>query len=348
MAITPPALVAGAPRTPFTFGLFSVVPFREGSRDRWFNGVEFESIGCPGELAGIGSPSCDPETETVGLPLEPSEFSLGQDLGEADAFTVYETYKCTPIGNTLGQANEVAQARLQAWEQMRVEQALSTGAFGQSPNFTQAEDLGEADSLSLAIATLEMQIAQAYGMHGILHMSLYTATLALDKGLLETSGQRLRTKLGTPVVAGAGYTFEGIVATPAMFGYRSEIYWPSNQPGDLLNRATNDLIGIAHRDYLLAMEPCGMWKMTFSMNSAGTAGPAGASAFEIAVADGFEGDEAQWLESLQGQDGQDGQDGTNGTDGTDGTDGVVQEIVAGDGVTVDSSDPANPIVSTSA
>lgn len=47
---------------------------------------------------------------------------------------------------------------------------------------------------------------------------------------------------------------------------------------------------------------------------------AGASAYEVAVENGFVGDEAAWLASLVGAD---GTDGTNGTDGADGAPGVV-------------------------
>ena len=55
-------------------------------------------------------------------------------------------------------------------------------------------------------------------------------------------------------------------------------------------------------------------------------GPAGDSAYEVAVDNGFSGTEAQWLTSLEstvaGPAGQDGTDGTDGVDGTDGADGV--------------------------
>lgn len=61
-------------------------------------------------------------------------------------------------------------------------------------------------------------------------------------------------------------------------------------------------------------------------------GPAGLSAYEIAVQDGFEGTETEWLASLVGPQGESG------------ADGVVQTIVAGDGVSVDDSDPANPVI----
>ena len=49
-----------------------------------------------------------------------------------------------------------------------------------------------------------------------------------------------------------------------------------------------------------------------------------------------------------GTDGTDGIDGTNGTNGTDGADGVVLTVVGGTNITVDSSDPANPIVNGTA
>lgn len=42
-----------------------------------------------------------------------------------------------------------------------------------------------------------------------------------------------------------------------------------------------------------------------------------------------------------------GTNGTNGSNGADGAPGVVQAIVAGTNVTVDSSDPANPVISAS-
>ena len=53
----------------------------------------------------------------------------------------------------------------------------------------------------------------------------------------------------------------------------------------------------------------------------GTNGTNGKSAYELAVAAGFEGTEAEWLASLKGADGTNGTNGTNGTDGTNGTNG---------------------------
>ncbi len=62
----------------------------------------------------------------------------------------------------------------------------------------------------------------------------------------------------------------------------------------------------------------------------GTNGVDGKSAYELAVAAGFEGDEEAWLESLKGSDGTNGADGANGTNGQDGASIVGAEWVSND------------------
>lgn len=59
---------------------------------------------------------------------------------------------------------------------------------------------------------------------------------------------------------------------------------------------------------------------------AGTLG--GASAYQVAVNNGFVGTEADWLLSLKGADGVDGIDGVDGTNGADGVDGLSAYQVA--------------------
>jgi hypothetical protein len=55
----------------------------------------------------------------------------------------------------------------------------------------------------------------------------------------------------------------------------------------------------------------------------GLTGAAGASAYEVAVANGFEGDEAAWLASLEGPAGPAGADGAPGAAGADGAPGAA-------------------------
>ena len=52
--------------------------------------------------------------------------------------------------------------------------------------------------------------------------------------------------------------------------------------------------------------------------SKGEKGDSGASAYEIAVKNGFVGTEVEWLESLKGEKGETGANGINGEDGVDG------------------------------
>lgn len=61
----------------------------------------------------------------------------------------------------------------------------------------------------------------------------------------------------------------------------------------------------------------------------GGTGPEGASAYQIAVANGFVGTEVQWLESLQGEAGADGADGSDGTDGENGLSAYEVAVAAG-------------------
>jgi hypothetical protein len=63
---------------------------------------------------------------------------------------------------------------------------------------------------------------------------------------------------------------------------------------------------------------------------------------------GPQGDEGpqgpQGDEGPQGPQGDEGPQGDPGPAGADGTDGIMSSVVAGSGISVDSSDPANPIV----
>lgn len=64
------------------------------------------------------------------------------------------------------------------------------------------------------------------------------------------------------------------------------------------------------------------WNSLGYLTGAGSEGPAGDSAYEVAVDNGFVGTEAEWLTSLEGAPGANGTNGTNGIDGQDGLDGA--------------------------
>jgi hypothetical protein len=276
MGVAPAALVEGVARTPLSYGLFSAVgPFRAGDRERWESGVQWEPLTCaPAE--GIGDPACAPDA-TVGLPK-----SLDKNrapIGDATAFTIYGHDICNPVGgNNIVQAQGRATAHLVAREEARVEQALWTGDLGNIPNLAGTGDApdpevlagGTAVSPDVAFALLEDYVAGEYGSLGVIHVTRGTATQAAARRLVEVRGARLQTVIGTPVVAGAGYPGTSpagasagagkawAFASPAIFGYRSEVFTSSNRPGDLLDRSRNDLYAVAERTYLLGFDPCGV------------------------------------------------------------------------------------------
>lgn len=262
MAVVSINSIRGAVREDLPYGLFSVLDLRTDGR--WEGSVQFESLACT-PAGGRGGPECDPEAAVIGLPKDLSASTRGE-LGEASSFTVFGWFNCSPFGFGFEGGQEGALEHLQAREQARVEQAFWTGDLGNTPTLQGATILGGgAVKGKLGLGLLEAWIAKNYGSKGVIHM---TRAMATEYGF-DKDGDQLVTKLGTPVVAGAGYPGTGpsgqvptgnqswIYVTPAMFGYRSEVFTSSARGGDLFDRNTNDLYAIAERNYLLGFDPCG-------------------------------------------------------------------------------------------
>lgn len=253
MSFAPAQVVPGIPRTALPYGLFSVLTPREGADTHWQNGITWETLTCE-PVSGIGDPSCEPDA-TTGLP---KEFLTGGEHGEATPFTVYGSYVCSPVGHTIEYAQEQATAHLLAREEARVEQALWTGDLDNGGFAAGAIDLGSNLSPEGAVGVLEAWLSQVYGSLGVLHTDRGTATLLLEAGVVKPSGNTLYTVLGTPVVAGAGYPVQGLVhATPALMGYRSEVFLGVSPASAGFDRAQNDLYAVAERTYVIGYDPCG-------------------------------------------------------------------------------------------
>lgn len=264
--IVPRATVVGAPRQPLPYGLFSTFTLRPAG-GRWEGGgVQFETLTCE-PVDGIGAIDCDPQV-TVGLPKNLDK-NAG-DVGEASPFTVYGHFNCSPMAYSVEEAQQKALEHLEAREQARAEQALWTGDLGNVPSLASGATTlngGVAVSPAEALGMLEQWIGEEYGSLGVIHMTRGLVVLYDDQIVVQ--GTSLRTKLGTPVVAGAGYPGSSpagaaaaagnswAYASPALFGYRSDVFYPSNEAGDLLDRSTNDLYAVAERTYLLGFDPCG-------------------------------------------------------------------------------------------
>lgn len=273
----PAPVVEGPTRTALPYGLFSVLTPRPETADggKWQNGITWESLTCA-PASGIGEPECEPDS-TIGLP---KNFAEGILVGEASPFTIYGTFKCSPGGRTIQEAQNLATRHLLTREEARVEQALATGDLGNTPNFTEAEVIVEGAFFDQGIGALEQFAAQEYGSQAVIHLPREAAQVAAYHGVTFNGGVA-RTALGTPVVFGSGYTGASPTGdraplgsgnvwgyvTPALVGYRSEIIYPTNRLGDLLDRASNDLYSIAERTYVIGWDECGVGAANIVWNS---------------------------------------------------------------------------------
>lgn len=276
VAVAPQSLVQGADRAPLPYGLFSTFAVRPQGADRWESGVQFETLTC-GPTGGIGAYDCDGTRESPGTIGLPKTLDTGNgEVGEGSQFTVYGHWSCNPLGFTPEQAQARADLHLLTREEARVEQALWTGDLGNTPALQDAATTslggGAATDLVTGVGLLEEFIASEYGSLGVIHVTRGTALALLAEGLVTRSGSRLVTELGTPVAAGAGYPGTGptgqavdadslerwAFVSPAIFGYRSEIFTSSARPGDLLDRGLNTMTAVAERTYLLGFDPCGV------------------------------------------------------------------------------------------
>ena len=246
--IAPVTEVAGPSFTPLPFGLFSVLTFRDGAPERWFNGVSWKGDECGTTLNSIRL-DCD-SSATTGLPkvLDVIETENGLAL----PFTVYAHYRCSPIGNTLAYAQQQAEKRL-----LRHEEAAVTAAV-LAFIADNAESQGAGVTWGDALGKLEQHLATEYGGLGVLYANRLTVARAEGKLRLNKQGSTLVTETGTPVVVHSGGNPEQLLISAPLFGYRSEIFVPSGREGDLLDRQNNDLYAVAERTYVVGIDKCGL------------------------------------------------------------------------------------------
>jgi hypothetical protein len=252
-----PITVDGPARIPFPYGLFSVIDW---SDDPHFSqGVQWETLSGDA-VSGIANwfESCGEDVFGV-----PKGFVNLNDLATASAFTIYGSYVCAPLGYSLEHAEDMARQNLVVRGQSRVERALWTGDLENEPNFSDAVSNGSSKDRGPALADVEQYIVDHYGSLGVIHVPRSDALRFLADRLMKEENGRLYTKIGTPVVAGAGYPLTSpltgasghyLVGTGAIFGQRSDVFMPSARRGDLLDRGTNDLYGIAEQNYLIGYD----------------------------------------------------------------------------------------------
>jgi len=261
----PPQLVVGAIRKDLPFGLFSVLealtpsePYWQAGGSRWeFLRTTAEALGAPDET---GEPSS-------GVPkkFEPeSGDPVWDDIADAIPFSVYGHFRTSPIAWSQERAENRAIEHLLHREESQVERQLWNGTYDNSPYLDDSPTSLGSGTVRVALALLEEFLADTYGSLGVIHMSRKHASILLCETSLETKGSFLQTKLGTPVVAGSGYGNATIIGSPALFGFRSEVFTSSQAGSPLLDTRNNDLYAIAERTYLIGYDPTGVGSVTIS------------------------------------------------------------------------------------
>lgn len=260
--IAPKQRVDAPTASPLPGGLFSQFSPIEDSSVRWENGVTWEDVE-RAQLGAIGQwqrPGAVP-----GLPKTLTD-PKGIALESLAPLTVYAAFRTTPLDYSPAEATQVAGARLLTQEEHAVEAALWSGApslgLGLAKVRSYAAKGGGKLDLSHGLAVLEHYAAQ-YGFQPVLHIPRRLASIMANAKLVkEARGGGFATRLGTPVVVGAGYADEmQIVATGPIVIYRGQAFTSTNAEGGF-NKDQNELTGVAERQYVLGFNKWDAFRVT--------------------------------------------------------------------------------------
>lgn len=242
---------------PYRFGLFSAVEFAPfNAHDRV--GMTWRSDNC-----AAGDVTIDACKEP-GVP-DLVAASCGY-IGTAEAFTAYILDEDSLAGLSLAEHEAQARARFLIAEQSAVEIhvggeiAADAALAGSLIDVSSMSSASLSDTYLAMLATVEEQLVLLTGAEGVIYMSRFAA--ASLSGELVANGGMLRTKLGTPVAAMAGFgavantarTGDEMYATGPVKAARSEVDIYNGTAGE--NLAINDASIIAERTYAFGWD-CG-------------------------------------------------------------------------------------------
>ena len=249
------------------------------------------------------------------------------------AFMIEQGSACSTLSGA-GRADEARNALMASTDYALGLTLMNGEANDFAPSLSDATDLGAATDVVQAVALLESAAAMAgSGQPYALHASPAAAAYLASAGLVDDAG---RSPSGTPWIISSGYAQEQgeplrIWATGRVWAAAGAI-----DVNEAIDRRTNNREAWAIRSAIVGFNTCINLTTTFPATTGG-AGMPGASAYEVAVANGFEGTEAEWLESLIGAP------GTPGTNATV-TVGDVTTGAPGSAATVTNSGTASDAV----
>lgn len=244
--------------TPLKGTLLDAATVQEGMA--WLDGRDlFDSYNCMKFQAE--AEFCAPNTKN---------FDQGAVWQDGFRFAVYGGVTCKAVGLDMGRMKAEVERVFAAGESTAVEQALMRQRFvaddsgdalwGAPVDITPASG---AVKPGVGIALLEGFASSEYVGNPTIHMPRTIAALVLGVDGAEFNGNVLETKLGSRVVAGAGYDYPntGPDGTPAAAGER----WLYATGGvviargeaiirDVIGQEDNDVFVLAERGYIAAVD----------------------------------------------------------------------------------------------
>lgn len=212
-----PKIIEPPRRARHRFGLFSVADVRPAeAHDTFGTGVEWAPNAC--EHPGLWQHECPVDPDVDPPAADRQKCLTCQPLANATArpITVYGAYQCPLVGVGMAEAQRRAEANLLDGEEHSVERAVMAGLAGANPSLSAADTTyaGQAGCAAELLELLHTSTDPGFIGEPVFHIPRAAIHWLFGADLLEADGDVLRTKLGTPVAAGSGYT-EANVGPPA-------------------------------------------------------------------------------------------------------------------------------------
>jgi len=191
-------------------------------------------------------------------------------------FSVLTSYTCGSLSFSFAEAERRVRIRMAMREQTAVEQRVWSGTSGALGTITglfrNAVNLGSAGCPVEAIEILEQTLADNDVPGGMIHARPGMSAHLTNNYLIHyqnLNGRALSTVIRTPLVFGRGYDGSGPTGQAAdattewMYASGRVLVWQDPQiwvpdPGQVLDKSTNQLSLVAERPYAVAVE-CGVW-----------------------------------------------------------------------------------------
>lgn len=207
-----------------------------------------------------------------------AEFAAGTTTVTGIPFIVAATVTCGTVGYTFEEQRAFVVNRLKGVEQTMVEQIFSTGAFAQAPSLLAASNIATLVGGGVTAVEVVSELERAmycggslgftYGPQAVLHMPIPVFNELKSQHLIDFDGTRWRTPMGTVVSAGcyAGNSPLGVAPADGTFWIyitgQTAIWRTPDSALQIapiegsLNRATNQMMMLAEREYVVTFE-CG-------------------------------------------------------------------------------------------